>query len=295
MIDPRVLRTYLAVCRERSISGAARRLNISQPSVSVAIAQLERRLGASLFDRSRQGVLLTPVGEAMRRRAEAMEALLRDAGEEVELVKQGVGGPLRIAGTPGALVSLVPQAIAPMEEAGRFALHVLEKPDVELNDLLRTGEIEIAVATAGIEAQPPDIAERAVAQDPFALIVGRAHDGLDPAGAPLAAVAGYGWVLPEDKGAFHRQIEALFLAAAVPFPTDVIRCDSLLTTKAIVRGSARVCVLPRGVVAAELQMGVLRAVPITDAAVTRSIGIRTLAGRPLSELARRFVEAIAAG
>ncbi|WP_267347169.1 LysR family transcriptional regulator, partial [Sphingomonas sp. GM_Shp_2] len=37
MIDPRLLRTFLAVSREGSISGAARRLNISQPSVSVAI------------------------------------------------------------------------------------------------------------------------------------------------------------------------------------------------------------------------------------------------------------------
>ena len=112
MLDPRLLRTYLAVCREGSISGAARRLNISQPSVSVAIGLLEGKLATTLFERCRQGIVLTAAGHALARRAEAMEALLRDAAEEVAHAAAGVLGPLRIAGTPGALVSLVPQAIA---------------------------------------------------------------------------------------------------------------------------------------------------------------------------------------
>lgn len=294
MIDPRLMRTYLAVCRERSISGAARRLNISQPSVSVAIAQLEHVLGTSLFGRSRLGIALTPAGTALYRRAEAMEALLRDAVEEVALTKLGVQGPLRIGGTPGALVSLVPDAVARLHPSERLSLHILERPDFELTELLRKGEIEVAVATTGIEAPPPDIEERSIARDPFALIVGRAHDGLGPT-VSLRDTVDWGWVLPQAAGAFHRQIEALFLAAEVAVPADVIRCDSLLTSKAIVQQSARVTMLPRGVVAAELSIGVLRAVPISDAAIVRNVGIRILADQPLSELGARFVEAIEAG
>lgn len=294
MIDPRLLRTYLAVCRERSISGAARRLNISQPSVSVAIGQLEHALGATLFERSRQGILLTAEGEALHLRAQGLETLLRDAQEEVALVGQGVRGPLRVGGTPGALVSLVPQAIRRMERPGRrVSLHVLERPDAELADLLRNGEIEVAVATTALDVVPDDIAERSIARDPFALIVGAAHDALGPS-VSLRETAGLGWVLPQAAGAFHRQIEALFLAAQVTMPADVIRCDSLLTSKAIVRDGARVTVLPQGVVAAELAIGALRALPITDAQIVRSIGVRTLAVRRLSPLAAEFVEAVGA-
>lgn len=294
MIDPRLMRTYLAVCRERSISGAARRLNISQPSVSVAIAQLEQMLATRLFGRSRLGIVLTPTGTALLRRAEAMEALLRDAEQEVALVEKGVQGPLRIGGTPGALVSLVPDAIARMDPAERLSLHIFERPDLELTDLLRKGEIEVAVATTGIEAPPPDIEERSIARDPFALIVGREHERIGPT-VSLRETADWGWVLPQAAGAFHRQIEALFLAAEVPVPSDVIRCDSLLTSKAIVQQSARVTMLPRGVVAAELSIGVLRAVPISDAAIVRNVGIRLLADKYLSDLGARFVAAIGAG
>ena len=69
MIDPRALRMFLAVCRANSISGGARLLNISQPSVSSAIAQLEQAVGAQLFARSRTGISLTAEGETLLRRA----------------------------------------------------------------------------------------------------------------------------------------------------------------------------------------------------------------------------------
>lgn len=294
MIDPRLLRTFLAVCREGSISGAARRLNISQPSVSVAIGQLEHALRGSLFDRGRRGIVLTAAGIALFERSERMDALLREAEEAVKLARQGVAGPLRVGGTPGALVSLVPAALGRMEQGGQVAVHVLEGSDAELADLLRRGEIEVAVVTTGIEPPPEDIVERSIARDPFALIVGRAHDTLGPSVA-LPQIADMAWVLPHAGGAFRRQIEALFLSAEVPLPLNVIRCDSLLTSKEIVRRSERVTVLPRGVVAAELSMGLLRALPIEGAQITRNIGIRMLADRALSEIGNAFVAAILKG
>lgn len=291
MIDPRVLRTYLAVCRERSISGAARALNISQPSVSVAIQGLEARLGATLFERGRQGITLTPVGLALMRRAEAMESLLRDAESEVALAGEGVRGPLRIGGTPGALVSLAPDAIGRLEAGGRFALDVLERADSDLTQLLRSGEIEVACVTTGIEEPPPDIVERSIARDPFALIVGRANDRLGP-DVSLKDVVHLKWVLPRAAGGFARQIEASFIAAGASMPRDIVRCDSLLTTKAIVRRSEHVTLLPRGVAAAELSIGVLRAIPVADVELVRSVGIRTLRSAHLSELAQQFIAAL---
>jgi LysR family transcriptional regulator of abg operon len=291
MIDPRLMRTYLAVCRAQSISRAARALNISQPSVSVAINQLERTLKTVLFSRSRLGIKLTDAGIALQRRAEFMESLLRDTEDEIALVAQGVAGPLRVGGTPGALVSLVPLALARIDPTQRLSLHILERPDLELTELLRKGEIEVAVMTTGIEAPPPDIEERSIARDPFALIVGRAHESIG-ATVSLRETLDWGWVLPQAAGAFHRQIEALFLAAEVAVPSDVIRCDSLLTSKAIVQEGGRVTMLPRGVVAAELSIGVLRAIPISDAAVVRNVGIRILANRPLSHLGAQFVAAV---
>lgn len=295
MIDPRALKTFLAVCRQGSISAAARWLNISQPSVSVTIAQLEAGLAGSLFERGRLGITLTPAGQALRRRAEMMETLLSEASEAVALALRGVRGPLRIGGTPGALVSLVPAAIAAIERDERMALTVIEAADARLTDLLRRGEIEVAIVTTALDPTPEDIEERSILRDPFSLIVGSAHADI---GSTISlrdvAGSGWGWVLPQAAGAFHRQIDALFIAAERPLPVDVIRCDSLLTSKAIVRRGSRVTILPRGIVADELVMGTLRAVAIAEASMTRTIGIRTVAGRTLSPLADQFVAAVSA-
>ncbi|MCJ2183459.1 LysR family transcriptional regulator [Novosphingobium sp. 1949] len=290
MIDPRALRIFLAVCRANSISGGARELNLSQPSVSNAIAQLERATKARLFERARTGITLTRAGELLASRSQAMENLLRDAESELRLAERGAIGPLRVGGTPGALVSLLPRALEQLETAtGQFDLRVVERPDDALSEMLRSGEIELAFTTTGIGVPEPDIEEVSASQDPFALIVGRANYHL-PDRISLRDVAGMRWVLPEARGAFRRQTDALFMAAEMPAPADAIRCDSLLTTKAIVRGGKRVTILPVQVASAELSIGVMRAITIEEAHFQRSIGIRRLRTGVLSPLAQALVD-----
>ena len=66
----RLLRSFLAVAREQSISGAARTLHITQPSLSRQIMDLEDEMGVKLFDRSARKIVLTNEGLLLRRRAE---------------------------------------------------------------------------------------------------------------------------------------------------------------------------------------------------------------------------------
>lgn len=290
MIDPRGLLTFHQVCQAGTISGAARALNISQPSVSSAIAALEARLNARLFDRSRSGIVLTAEGEALKLRAELLHNLLRDAEAEIDNVRDGAWGPLRVGGTPGALVSLLPGAIKAMDARAKSTpLHVVERSDSDLNEMLRTGKIELAFVTTQIEEPPEDLIEVTLGKDPFALIVGRAHDDL-PDLMSLRDAAQMAWVLPEAMGAFRRHVDAVFIAAGMSMPRNVVRCDSLLTTKAIVRGGARVTILPREVALAELSDGGLRAIRLEEVGFDRCIGIRRHRDRALSPMACALID-----
>jgi len=290
-IDPRAVRTFGAVCRAGSISGAARALAISQPSVSNTIARLEAQLGVTLFERSRSGIVLTPAGQALERRAAAMETLLDGAVHDVAAAHEGRVGRLRVGGTPGALVSLLPRGLDALEHAHPgVALTVIERADSALVEMLRKGTIDVAFVTTEIEPPPPGILEITLARDAFALIVGTAHARL-PDRVSLADVAHLPWVLPEAGGAFRRQVDALFIAAGIATPRDAIRSDSLLTTKAIVRASRRVTILPREVNSAELATGLLRAIGIAEAGSDRAIGARLLADVPLSPAAQSLLAA----
>lgn len=291
-LDPRHLRTYLMVCRANSISEAARRMNISQPSVSVAVAQLEHTVGAKLFERGRNGIQLTAAGQALRRRAEAMEAILLGAQREVSLLEAGVAGPLTVAGTPGALASLIPPAVMAFHRATpRFDLRVLERTDQAVMELLRNEQIELALVTTGLEAPPDDILEEDILRDPFALIVGQANASLADK-VRLRDVADLPWVLPEAHGAFRRQVDALFIATDTRTPLNLIRCDSLLTTKALVSQSERVTILPRQVVSQELALGVVRALEIDGVDFVRTVGVRRLAQHRLSPVVEAFLTAL---
>lgn len=292
-LDPRALVVFEQVCLSGSISAAARVLAVSQPSVSQTVAQLEGSLGVALFKRTSTGIEITREGAALRVKASALSTILKDAREAVERVSSGIAGTIRIGGTPGALVSLVPRAIRVLDDAAEaFDMSVIEASDQALSDMLRRREIELALITTGLAAKQDEFDEWTVAQDPFALIVGGAHADL-PSSLTLDSVSTLPWVLPRAGGGFQRQIQSLFINQQCSEPQNVVRCDSLLTTKAIVRKTSRVTILPRHVVEAELSVGVLRAIEIEQVSFQRLVGIRALAKADLSPLAQWFIKALA--
>ena len=68
-METRVLRYFLAVAREESISRAAEVLHITQPTLSRQLSQLEEELGVTLFERGTRRIRLTDEGILLRRRA----------------------------------------------------------------------------------------------------------------------------------------------------------------------------------------------------------------------------------
>ncbi len=289
-IDPRGLRLFLAVCREGTISGAARAEHLSQPSVSVAINQLEHALKTKLFDRFRQGIQLTPTGEALRRRAEAIENLMDSAYREVQLVSENITGPLALGGTPGALATLVPKVLSSFSKTyPQFELRIQEHPETELYKQLRSYAIDIAVVTTGMKEKPSDMREETIMSDPFAIVVGKDNDRL-PNEVSLPDLESFRWVLPDAVGGFRRQVDALFVSAKAPMPRNIIRSDSLLTTKSIVRHTNYITILPHEVVAPELASGDLRAIRIREATFQRKVGFLWLKERKFNSLVQAFIE-----
>ena len=67
---------------------------------------------------------------------------------------------------------------------------MIERADLALVEMLRNGTIDLAFVTTEMDEPPPELAETTLARDPFALIVGRAHDDL-PERMALRAAAGF--------------------------------------------------------------------------------------------------------
>ncbi|MBE6606119.1 MAG: LysR family transcriptional regulator [Ruminococcaceae bacterium] len=91
------LKYFFAVCASQTVSDAAKRLHISQPSLSSAIKELENEFGVTLFKRHHRGMTLTPEGEVLFKmskdilnRAEETKNVMKDLGSERKKLKLGV-------------------------------------------------------------------------------------------------------------------------------------------------------------------------------------------------------------
>lgn len=87
-MDITLARTFIAVAETGSFIDAARRLNITQSTVSARIQVLERQLGRALFERSKLGASLTQAGEQFRRHALALVRVWQHAQMEIGLTER---------------------------------------------------------------------------------------------------------------------------------------------------------------------------------------------------------------
>lgn len=116
-IDWNYYRTALAVLEQGSLSGAARLLGLTQPTVGRQIEALEQQLGTSLFVRSQAGLSPTAAAQALRPYAEALRAtesaLLRTVAFEAE----SVHGSVRITASEIMAVEVLPPLLAKLRRA----------------------------------------------------------------------------------------------------------------------------------------------------------------------------------
>lgn len=169
MLNTRQLHYIITVANEKSISLAAKKLLISQPSLSQYIRKLEKELGVELFERTNP-LRLTYAGEVFLRSAkkmlnteEEMNRILKDISEE----KSG-----RIIVGTGYYNSTVflPQVIeAYFKEYPDVKIEVVERIEPKLRELARNGEVDLVIATEHVEEL--DFQEIPLAQEEFLLAV----------------------------------------------------------------------------------------------------------------------------
>jgi len=111
-LDLRLIRYFVAVGVEGSVTRAAARLHISQPSLSAAIKQLEAQLGVAVLQRSGRRIALTPAGELLLRRGQELLAQADAVADEVGQRAAATSGKLRLGLTPTARYGVGPELMA---------------------------------------------------------------------------------------------------------------------------------------------------------------------------------------
>lgn len=177
-LDTGLLRAFLAVGRTGNVTQAAAGLFISQPALSGRINRLERSVGARLFERHRGGVSLTEAGHTFAPYAEqVLAALDRGVGDVAAAGRLGV---LRLDVLDAGLA--VPRRAVERLRAAlpEVELDVSERGSVDQERRIRSGELDLALGTAG--PRLAGMSQRWIDSEPLAVAL--------PAADPRAASAG---------------------------------------------------------------------------------------------------------
>lgn len=152
-MEIRVLRYFLAIAREGSITNAANFLHLTQPTLSRQIHDLEKELGQKLFTRGSHNMTLTAEGMILRKRAEEIISMVDKTEAEFNYMENTVGGDIYIGGGETDAIKLIAEIAKNLREnypGIRYHLYSGNSEDV-------TERLDKGLLDFGILIQPANI------------------------------------------------------------------------------------------------------------------------------------------
>jgi DNA-binding transcriptional LysR family regulator len=176
MVELRVWHQFVALAEELHFGHAARRLHMTQPPLTHAIAQLERLLDARLFDRTRRSVRLTNAGEALLPAVRELLARAKELPAHARAAAGGEIGRLRLAFVSTVGYTLLPHWLQGFRAAySRVQLELMEATgDLQLQAFQR-GEIDAGFMLHAPGFAHGELAHRRVAVEPLVLAIPQSH------------------------------------------------------------------------------------------------------------------------
>jgi DNA-binding transcriptional LysR family regulator len=281
----RQLEYFVAVAQERHFARAAEKCYVSQPALSAAIAKLERELNVTLINRGHSFEGLTPEGDRLVVWAKRILAEHDAFKAEVDAVRSGITGTLRLGTVPTAstTASLVLSAFCSAHPLAK--VHLSSRlATTELYRRLREFELDAVIVHPTPEhAQDVDLVP--LYQEHYVLLAGA---DLLPAGSstlswPEAAQLPLALLTPDMRD--RQNIDAAFAKHDITVAPQV-ETDSVASLFAQAATGDWACIVPHTWLWTTSMAGDIRAVQLVDPALTAQIALATNHAGPGSPVAR---------
>lgn len=152
-MEIRVLRYFLEIAREGSITRAAERLHLSQPTISRQMKDLEQELGKKLFRRGSSSVSLTSEGMLLRKRAEDILDMVDKTTDEFKALDEITGGEVRIGCAESHQIKYLARVLKKFQKQyALFRYHLSSGNTEQVTERLDRGLFDFAVIV-----EPPDL------------------------------------------------------------------------------------------------------------------------------------------
>jgi LysR family transcriptional regulator, low CO2-responsive transcriptional regulator len=281
------LRTFLAVARAGSVRGAAATLVVTEPSVSAALATLQREFEVDLVERDGRGIRLTQAGQRLAERAAEILGLVDRTGREV---REAAGGPghLRVVAATTAGEYVLPPILMTFRESNPGVQVSLEVGN-RANAIQRLLSSEADLAVGGRPPVASRIVGEAFLNNRLVVIAHPGHPLATRRSLEPAWLSRETWLLRE-AGSGTRETTEEFLAAKEIEPRSVMTVGSNTAIKQATAVGLGVTLLSEQAVAVELEAGSLVRLPVQGTPLRRSWYVLYREGSSLPGSAQAFLE-----
>ncbi len=234
----------LAIAERGSIRAAARHLNMAQPALTRNLADVERELGAPLFERRTRGVVATAIGEAFVRRASSILQDVRRTREEIEQLRGDTTGTITIGLSIAAHLTLLPAVLQPFRARyPDIRLHVIEGFYPTLEAGFRNGVVDFYIGPDPGPKLMPGMSKETLWAN-LRIVLCRNGHPLARA-TSLRQLSDAHWVTTSITEQAEDEFEALFSRHRLPAPKLMARSQSALTLMTCLMHSDLLAMVPQ--------------------------------------------------
>jgi DNA-binding transcriptional LysR family regulator len=282
------LRLLVAIAEAGSLSKAAARFPIALSAASNRLRQFERRCGVTLFQRTADGMQLTPAGRLVLDRASHVLAETDKLKETVRDLSGQRRITLRLAGTTVANSSFLPAALGPfLADYPEIDLQLVERNSTDVLAAVQAAEVEIGVFDGNIATS--DVVSLPFRQDKLVLLVPAEHPLTEKRSVQLKDALGFSFVCLPPERAMQRFIEAMAAQNAKPLRIRV-RAPGFYAIAQLVAENAGIAMLPEAAALRHVRELPVRIVALDDAWATRELRLCIRGWDSLSTHARQLVD-----
>src|SRR5262245_54533374 len=287
----RDLEILMTVVEAGSMGKAAHQLDLFQPAVSKAIADLERTLGVRLVDRTQRGIEPTPYGLALTKRGAAVFDELKLGVEEIEFLADPNAGELRIGGSDPMVAGLIPAIIDRItRKHPRIAFRVIHgASDPQIVQALRQRHLDIFISRVANETVDDDLNLETLFNEPFLVAAGQQNPWARRQGIELRQLVDQPWVLPRPETLVGSLVADMFRANGCDLPRNAVLCNSMQLNHALLATGRYFAVYSNSFLQLSAKMLGIKVLPVKLQMQSKPAGVVTLKNRTVSPIAKLFI------
>lgn len=283
------LKYFVSIVETGSVTKAAERCYISQPSISQQLSKLEDSIGKKLFSRVKGKLILTDAGQVLYKQARKILSDVEEAKHQVSDVGNSSGGTVAIGILPTLAPFMLPRALMALsKEFPEATVTVREEISEAIVDASQRGEVDILIEVlpideTGLKIEPLFSDEFYVAVHPDSPLAERDVISVDE-------LTGMPFILLEDIHCLARQIQKYCFEKRF-MPKALFQASQIATVKQLVEMNYGVSILPKISISDDPDVAI-RYVKLEGEVPNRNVVLATAKDRYISPAAEYFASIV---